>query len=104
MITSNLLDLDCESESIIFQSFILEDSDIINYSRKKTMILDKFTVKNTILFVLIKLFILNFLTSIHFRTKIFAIVISLVVIGVGWYMMWIYILQRFKLFRELFGR
>jgi len=65
------------------------------------MILDKLTVKNTIIFVLIKLFIINFLTSIYFRLQVYAIIVSLIFIGIGWYLIWLFVLQRFKIIKEL---
>ena len=65
------------------------------------MILDKLTVKNTTIFVFLKLFIYNFSLDLYFRHQIMALFISMVFIGFAWLLIWIYVLQRFKIFREI---
>lgn len=65
------------------------------------MILDKLTAKNTTLFVFLKLFTYNLMIDLQFRHQMMAIFISMIFIGFGWLLMWLYVLQRFKMIREL---
>ena len=65
------------------------------------MILDQLTAKNITLFVFFKIFIYNLMIDTQFCHQMMAIFISLVFIGFGWLLMWLYVLQRFKMIREL---
>ena len=67
------------------------------------MILDKLTASNLTLVVLIKMFVYNFIIDTYFRGQVLAIAISLLFIGFAWYMLWLYVLQRFKFIKDIVG-
>ena len=64
------------------------------------MILDYLCFKNMFCFVLVKIFIYNFYYDYKFRNQVWAILISLLFIGFAWFLLWLYVLQRFKMIRE----
>ena len=65
------------------------------------MILDKLTASNLTLVVLIKMFVYNFIIDTYFRGQVLAIAISLLFIGIAWFFLWLYVLQRFKFIKDI---
>ena len=65
------------------------------------MIVDKLTASNLTLVVLIKMFVYNFIIDTYFRGQVLAIAISLLFIGIAWFFLWLYVLQRFKFIKDI---
>lgn len=64
------------------------------------MIVDYLCFKNILLLLLIKMFLINFYNDNKFRNQTYALSISLLIILFAWYVLWLYVLQRFKMIKD----